>query len=101
MLERNRADGFTDRYLSIGCLQQRRVVNRQLLLARPEFWIVLSRLQMLRIERLEHRTNHARLAVHAVGAKAQAVIGGDECAVIQLTGEIELVFERGAEAQAL
>ena len=53
------------------------------------------------LERIQDRADDRSLAVHAIRAEAQAIVGRHVATVFHLPGEIELVLERGLDTQAL
>jgi hypothetical protein len=71
------------------------------LLRGPELGVVLARLQALLIERVKNCADHWALAIHAIRAEAQAVIGRHKTAVVDLTSQVELVLEGSLNAQAV
>ena len=101
MLQGDRADGFAHCDLVVGGLEQRRVLDRQLLLRRSELGVVLPRLQVLLVQSVQHRAHDRSGAVHAIGAEAQAVVSGHEATVVRLACQVELVLECRLDAKSL
>ena len=101
MLQDDRADRLTHCDLVVGGLEQRCVLDRQLLLARSELGVILPRLQVLLVQGVQHRAHDRSGAVHAIGAVAQAVVSRHKAAVVRLACQVELVLERRLDAESL